>query len=191
MTDTALTARNRRVLKWGLAATALAFAFGWALVPFYDVFCEQILGIKPKNVAVAEPICADGATRGRKVRIEFDTSVNADLPWQLDAAQESMEVELCKPAEALFTARNVGAFGMHGQAIFSTAPAETAAYLAKTECFCFTEQHLDAGQSRPMPVKFMIDDRLPADISTITFRYVFNPVTRYAELDAASAGPKS
>jgi len=182
--------RNRRVLKWGLLATLVAFGFGWALVPFYDVFCEQILGIKPKSVAVALPVCAEGAP-SRQVRIEFDTSVDANLPWQLETGKSSMVVDTCKPAEALFVAKNIGTFGMNGQAIFTTAPSESAAYLAKTECFCFTEQHLDAGQSREMPVKFMINDQLPAHISTITFRYVFNPVNRYAGVDPAVGSPKS
>lgn len=181
---------NRRVLKWGILATVLAFGFGWALVPFYDVFCEQILGIKPKMEAVANPVCADGA-QSRKIRIEFDTSVDANLPWQLSSEQSSMEVETCKPATVKFVARNVGPIGMNGQAIFSTAPSQSAAYLAKTECFCFTQQHLDAGQEREMPVKFMINDQLPDSITTITFRYVFNPVANYAGNDPVVTTPKS
>lgn len=181
---------NRRVLKWGVLATFLAFGFGWALVPFYDVFCEQILGIKPKMEASTNPVCADGS-KSRKIRIEFDTSVDANLPWQLTAEQSSMEIETCKPALAKFVARNVGAFGMNGQAIFSTAPAQSAAYLAKTECFCFTQQHLEAGQTREMPVKFMINDQIPDSIETITFRYVFNPVSNYAGNDPVAGTPKS
>ena len=190
MSQTTLAERNRRVLKWGLLGTMVAFGFGWALVPFYDVFCEQILGIKPKSVAVAAPLCADGAV-SRKVRIEFDTSVDANLPWQLETGKSSMVVDTCKPAEALFVARNLGPLGMSGQAIFTTAPGESAAYLAKTECFCFTEQHLESGQSREMPVRFMINDQLPAHINTITFRYVFNPVSRYAGPEPTVRIPQS
>jgi cytochrome c oxidase assembly protein subunit 11 len=173
-----LRARNARVLRWSLAATAGAFAFGFALAPFYDVLCEKVFGIRPSQDASAVASCAAGVVRDRKLVVEFDTSMSPELPWRLDAAKKSVTVHPCEPATVSFTATNDGRITLSGRAIFTVAPAEASIHLSKTECFCFTEQELQAGQSREMPVRFVIDDRLPADVSRLTFRYVFNPVAK-------------
>jgi cytochrome c oxidase assembly protein subunit 11 len=182
----ALRARNVRTLKWALLATVAAFGFGFALVPFYDVLCEKVLGIKPVQTATAPPVCT-GVDTSRLITVEFDTSIHADLPWALDSQRKTVQVHPCALTEVVFTATNRGALGMSGQAIFGVAPSRASVNLTKTECFCFTEQHLFAGESRQMPVRFMLDDQLPADISTITFRYVFNPL----RIDAPATAPSS
>jgi cytochrome c oxidase assembly protein subunit 11 len=178
--------RNRRTLRWALAATLASFGFGFALVPFYDVLCEKILGIKPVQQASAAPVACSGVDRTRLVTVEFDTSIHADLPWRLDSQKKTVQVHPCEMNEVVFTATNHGALGMSGQAIFGVAPTKASVNLVKTECFCFTEQHLNAGESRQMPVRFMLDDQLPKDVNTITFRYVFNPL-RVDSIPTASA----
>jgi cytochrome c oxidase assembly protein subunit 11 len=168
--------RNGRTLRWLLLATLLSFGFGFMLVPFYDVLCENILGIRPSKAAETAPVACRGVDVERLVTIEFDTSMHPDLPWQLDSQKKTVKVHPCEMNEVVFTATNRGAVGMTGQAIFGVAPAKASANLSNTECFCFTEQHLLPGESREMPVRFMLDDQLPKDVNTITFRYVFNPV---------------
>jgi cytochrome c oxidase assembly protein subunit 11 len=177
--------RNGRTLRWALVATLASFGFGFALVPFYDVLCENILGIKPVQGAQAAPVCT-GVDTTRLVTVEFDTSIHADLPWQLDSQKKTVQVHPCEMNEVVFVATNHGALGMSGQAIFGVAPTKASVNLTKTECFCFTEQHLNAGESREMPVRFMVDDQLPKDVNTITFRYVFNPL-RVDPIPTASA----
>ena len=170
-------ARNHtRVLRWSLIATAFAFAFGFGLAPFYDVLCEKVFGIKASQTAGSEPVCAAGVVNDRELTVEFDTSMSPDLPWRLDASKKTVKVRPCEAATVTFIATNEGRIALTGQAIFGVAPSEASIHLAKTECFCFTEQRLEAGQSREMPVRFVIDDQLPADVSTLTFRYVFNPL---------------
>lgn len=165
--------RNLRTLRWGLLAALLAFGFGFSLVPFYDVMCEKIFGIKPDLNPATATACT-GADLDRLVTVEFETSISADLPWTLDSEKKTVQVHPCVPTKVVFTARNRGAIGMTGQAIFSIAPGRASAHLSKTECFCFTEQHLAVNESRDMPVRFVLDDQLPADVNTLTFRYVFN-----------------
>ena len=55
----------------------------------------------------------------------------------------------------------------------SVAPARASGYFSKTECFCFTAQTLAAGEGRDMPVRFIVDPGLPADVNTITLSYTF------------------
>jgi len=166
-------ARNVRTLRWGLRAAALAFGFGFALVPFYDVMCEKIFGIKPDLNPAAATSCT-GVDLDRLVTVEFETSISADLPWTLDSEKKIVQVHPCEPSKVVFTASNRGVIGMTGQAIFNIAPGRASAHLTKTECFCFTEQHLAVNETRDMPVRFMLDDQLPKDVNTVTFRYVFN-----------------
>lgn len=191
MSELALPRNHARVLRWSLLATALAFAFGFGLAPFYDVLCEKVFGTKASQTATATPTCAGGVDHDRELLIEFDTSISPDLPWQLDASRKTVKVRPCEAATVSFTATNVGRIALTGQAIFGVAPSEASVHLAKTECFCFTEQRLEAGQSREMPVRFMIDDQLPADVSTLTFRYVFNPVAKPLADASGIASPNS
>jgi cytochrome c oxidase assembly protein subunit 11 len=182
---------HSRVLRWSLIATAFAFAFGFGLAPFYDVLCEKVFGIKASQTASSEPVCAAGVVKDRELTVEFDTSMSPDLPWRLDASKKTVKVRPCEAATVTFVATNDGRIALTGQAIFGVAPSEASIHLAKTECFCFTEQRLEAGQSREMPVRFVIDDQLPADVSTLTFRYVFNPVAKPLAQASIVAQPNS
>ena len=183
--------RNARVLRWSLVATGAAFGFGFALAPFYDVLCEKVFGIRPSQTASETTACAAGVVQDRELLVEFDTSISPDLPWRLDAAKKSVKVRPCEPATVTFTATNDGRIALTGRAIFTVAPSEAAIHLSKTECFCFTEQALQAGQSREMPVRFVIDDQLPADVSRLTFRYVFNPVAKPLAMASGAVQPNS
>jgi cytochrome c oxidase assembly protein subunit 11 len=62
---------------------------------------------------------------------------------------------------------------MSGQAIPSYAPAVSAEHFRKLECFCFRQQTLGPNETRRFPVVFMVDPRLPANVSTITLSYTF------------------
>ena len=47
------------------------------------------------------------------------------------------------------------------------------AHFNKLECFCFNEYTLKPGESKQWPVVFVIDPKLPKDVSTITLSYTF------------------
>ncbi len=191
MSDTPLLRRNARVLRWSLLATGAAFGFGFALAPFYDVLCEKVFGIRPSQTASETTACAAGVVSDRELLVEFDTSISPELPWRLDAAKKSVKVRPCEPTTVTFTATDDGRIALTRRAIFTVAPSEAAIHLSKTECFCFTEQELQAGQVREMPVRFVIDDQLPADVSRLTFRYVFNPVAKPLAMASSVAQPNS
>jgi cytochrome c oxidase assembly protein subunit 11 len=75
--------------------------------------------------------------------------------------------------EAMFSARNLEGRAIVGQAVPSVAPSRASIFFNKTECFCFTEQLLEPGQERPMPVRFVVDPALPKEITRLTLSYVF------------------
>jgi cytochrome c oxidase assembly protein subunit 11 len=105
--------------------------------------------------------------------VQFDGTVNSKLPWDFKPAQLSMEVVPGKMYDANYIAKNRAGYAIVGNAAPSVAPMTASSFFNKTECFCFTEQLLKAGEQRDMPVRFIVNPNLPADVHTITLSYTF------------------
>jgi cytochrome c oxidase assembly protein subunit 11 len=163
----------------GIARTALwvvgaSFLFGFAMVPIYRIACEHVLGIKLSGQAVdAAEVALMTVDPKRTVTVEFVASVNSKLPWEFAAEKSRIEVHPGALTEVWFDATNESAAAIVGNAVPSVAPSEASPYFNKTECFCFTEQVLAAGESRRMPVRFVVDPQLPAGVKTLTLSYTF------------------
>ena len=156
-----------------LIGVALAvFVLTFSLVPLYRIACEKVFGVRLERGPGAAAGAA-AATSKRTVRVEFDGGVNSKLPWAFHPEQLTMDVVPGELNEALYYARNDSDRALVGSAVPSVAPAKASGYFSKTECFCFTAQTLQAGEKRDMPVRFIVDPDLPANITTITLSYTF------------------
>jgi cytochrome c oxidase assembly protein subunit 11 len=166
--------RNLGVLKTAGVVVACAFLFGFAMVPLYRVVCEHVLGIKLAPGAV-DRSRVDGMVEDatRTVRVQFVTGVNSKLPWSFTPELASVDVHPGKLTEVWFDATNNGGDAIVGNAVPSIAPSDASAFFNKTECFCFTEQVLKAGESRRMPVRFYVDPQLPRGVRELTLSYTF------------------
>jgi len=69
---------------------------------------------------------------------------------------------------------------MIAQAVPSVSPFYAADYLHKTECFCFEQQLLHTNEEMEMPLRFIVDNELPDDVSTLTLSYTLFDVTELA-----------
>jgi cytochrome c oxidase assembly protein subunit 11 len=159
-----------------LVGVALAaFAFTFALVPLYRIACEKVFGVRLEKSAIdGEQVAAlASATKERTITVMFDGGVNSKLPWTFHPQQVSMRVRPGEQYETTYYARNKSDRAIVGNAAPSVAPARASGYFSKTECFCFTAQTLQAGEARDMPVRFIVDPALPADVNTITLSYTF------------------
>lgn len=166
-------AANRRTgVKLGLVAVCM-FAFGYALVPLYDVLCE-VTGLNGKT-ARAEVSSASSASvdAERWVLVEFTGQTMNGLPWEFRPLQKSLRVHPGETAVAWFEARNTADESLVGQAVPSLAPNRAASHFKKIECFCFSQQKLAARETRRMPVRFTVDPALPGDVGTVTLSYSF------------------
>ena len=105
--------------------------------------------------------------------MQFDGGVNSKLPWAFHPTELSMQVVPGELNETMYVARNEGQAAIVGSATPSVAPARASGHFTKTECFCFTAQTLQPGESRDMPVRFIVDRDLPEDVKTITLSYTF------------------
>ena len=164
---------HRGVVRKILWVCAGSFLFCFALIPIYSIYCE-ITGINGKTGAArAARATGGGVDTSRTVTVQFDTSVKAGLPWAFRAKQASIDVHPGQVIEVLFEASNLSKSDLVGQAVPSVAPNRASIYFNKTECFCFTEQTLAAGETRDMPVRFVVDPALPANVSVMTLSYTF------------------
>ena len=158
---------------------ALMFGFGYALVPLYRAICDA-LGINVLSVSEVQtsafgsqraPAPNTQVDRSRTITVEFDA--NARGPWHFKPAIGSMQVHPGELATVMYEFRNVQDRTMAAQAIPSYAPRQASPHFNKLECFCFNEYTLAPGESRQWPVAFVIDPRLPKDVTTITLSYTF------------------
>ncbi|GAA4794357.1 cytochrome c oxidase assembly protein [Lysobacter hankyongensis] len=165
-------ARARRFGVGGMVAVSLlAFGFSFALVPLYRIACEKVFGIRLERGPAETAAAATG--HDRMITVRFDGDVNSKLPWAFAPKQLSMQVRPGEIYETAYIARNTSDRDIVGSATPSVAPALGSKYFNKTECFCFTAQTLAAGESREMPVRFIVDPDLPQDVRTLTLSYTF------------------
>jgi cytochrome c oxidase assembly protein subunit 11 len=163
---------NRSLAARLVLMAAGSFAFGFALVPLYDVFCE-VTGIGTRE-QLTQAGTADGQTpvAGRTVVVEFTSSVPSG-GWEFAPVAATMEVQPGRLYETHYRAKNLAARAATGQAVPSVAPARAARYFVKTECFCFTPQHFARDEEREMAVRFFVDRELPPGIDRLTLSYAF------------------
>ena len=161
-----------------LIVVAGAFAFGFALVPLYDVFCE-ITGFGGRTNSEAV-VVTEAPDETREIRVEFMTTVNSYAQFEFAADVDSMTVHPGKMYFATFTAKNVQGKDTVAQAVPSVAPVSAAEHFQKLECFCFTSQEFTANEERAMPLQFIVDPDLPDYVDTITLQYTFFDTTQLA-----------
>lgn len=155
------------------------FGFGFALVPLYDVFCE-VTGINGKTKSTASSYEAVIVDENRLVTVEFITRTNTGMPWVFKTETKQVKVHPGEMAQVDFYAKNPTVRNIVGQAVPSVSPGVAATYLNKTECFCFNNQPLAAGEDVIMPMIFYVDPQLPKDITFFTLQYTFYDVTEAA-----------
>ena len=155
------------------------FAFGYALVPLYDVFCE-ITGFGGRTNA-APAVIAEAADTSRRINLEFVTTVNEYAPWEFRSSVAAMTVHPGGLYEATFVARNLADRQMTAQAVPSVAPQQAGKYFKKLECFCFTTQEFAPHETRELPVRFIVASDLPEYVDTITLSYTFFDTARMSQ----------
>jgi cytochrome c oxidase assembly protein subunit 11 len=170
--------RANRKLVWALVImTACSFAFGWALVPLYDVFCRAV-GIGNAEAKDGAAVVREAIDLDREVTIEFVASPASVGSYEFKPKVGSMRVHPGKLYETEFYAKNLTSVASIAQAVPSISPAGTAQYFHKTECFCFTPQKFGVGEGRDMPVRFIVDPQLPANVDRLTLAYTFYDTTQ-------------
>jgi cytochrome c oxidase assembly protein subunit 11 len=171
MTDAPLNKANRSLTRQLWIFAAGSFAFGFALVPLYDVLCD-VTGYGDRSKLVEASSFTAVEDQNRLVTIELLSDSPAFGDWEFRPEVGTLEVHPGRLYEAKFYAHNLRTKAVVAQAIPSIAPLQATKYFHKTECFCFTPQAFDAQQERELTVRFIVDPKLPMNIDRLTLSYV-------------------
>lgn len=178
--------KNKRLLIWLTAVAIGMFAFGYALVPLYNVLCKTA-GINGKTGGPAGLNENAVIDKTRTITVEFLASSNAYMPFQFYPLTKKIRVHPGENARLSYFAKNEAGKAMVIQAIPSVSPGIAAKHLKKTECFCFTKQYFKQGEERVMPILFHVDVDLPREINTLTLAYTLFDLSKVPAV-AAPAG---
>ncbi|MEM7739359.1 MAG: cytochrome c oxidase assembly protein [Pseudomonadota bacterium] len=165
---------NLRVAGSVAAGVAGMLALAYAAVPLYETFC-RVTGWGG-TTQVAER--SSNEVLRRKITVRFDASRAQGLPWEFKPAQVTQELRIGETGLAYYEATNISDKPVIGKASYNVQPAKAGLYFMKVECFCFTEQRLEPGESMLMPVTYFIDPELDDernldDVREITLSYTF------------------
>lgn len=157
-----------------IGVVVLMGSLAWASVPFYDWFCRVTGFGGVTNVAEA----GSDVILDQTIKVRFDASLERDMPWTFTPVEREMTVRIGETALAFYEAHNPTDQPVAGQAAYNVAPYEAGVFFDKIECFCFTEQVLQPGETVQMPVSFfvdpaIVDDREGKYVHTITLGYTF------------------
>lgn len=180
-------ALRRTVLPLVLIVAGMT-GLAYAAVPLYDMFCRVTgYGGTTQRAETGSQRVLD-----RTITIRFDASISPKLDWTFRPAQSSMKVKIGESSLAFYEASNSTGQALTGTATYNVSPAIAGSYFRKIDCFCFTEQKLEAGQRTDMPVSFFVDPEIMDDpeareIDEITLSYTFFPKKQDDQSAAASA----
>ena len=189
--QTQASGRNRNTALLCTAVAAGMVAMSFAAVPLYRMFCQVtgFGGTTQRAEAVAGPVL------DRMMTVRLDSNVGAGLPWEFKPVDRQIELKVGEQAQGIYRATNRSDRPITGTATFNVSPPLAGAYFVKIECFCFTEQTLEPGQSADMPVVFYVDPAIADDpdvarLGTITLSYTFYPAEQPARVSQADAVPQ-
>ena len=164
---------SNRVLLWKLLLVVpVMLVFCASMVPLYRQICD-VLGITATRT-IAQNTQVDS---GRFVKVEFVANLNKNFGWKFEPVEKRVEIHPGAIATINYRVTNTLPYATTGRAVPSVAPMEAGLYFNKVECFCFSNQTLQAGETRDMPVTFFVDPKMPKDLAAIALSYTFFNVT--------------
>ncbi len=168
---------NTRTALYCVAVVAAMGSLSYAAVPLYQIFCQVtgFGGTTQRVESFAERVV------DRDMTVQFDANTSPALAWTFVPAQREVTLKVGEKGLAFYRAENTSTRELTGTATFNVSPPSAGAYFSKVECFCFTEQTLQPGETVEMPVMFFIDPDIEHDtdlgkLKTITLSYTFYPV---------------
>lgn len=166
---------QNRTLTLLVGVVAVMTSLSFAAVPFYDWFC-RVTGFGG-TTSVAD--AGSDLILDRSIKIRFDASLEAGMPWDFRPAQTEMELRIGETALAFYEAYNPTDHAIAGTASYNVSPYAAGGYFTKIDCFCFEMQVLQPGERVMMPVSFYVDPAIVDDpegrfVKAITLSYTFH-----------------
>ena len=165
--------RNRLTVLALLGVIGVMVGLDIAAVPLYRLFCA-VTGYNGTTQRAAEAPATEVASR--LITVRFDANIAPDLGWDFRPEVASVQVHPGEERTVAYRAVNTSREPVTGTATYNVTPAKVGLYFAKIQCFCFTRQHLDPGETKDLTVSFFVDpdiatDPNTRDVDTITLSY--------------------
>lgn len=182
--------KNAKLARRLALAVIGMFGFGFAMVPLYSLICD-VTGINFAGSSTSggrtalEDVIHGGVDESRLITVEFDITMNAGLPWDVKPEVKRMQVHPGKAYEVMFTAENKTDDVVVTQAVPGVTPWQATEHFNKVECFCFSQQTLKPREVKAMPLRFVINRKLPEKYSTVTLSYTFMNTDRSKALETS------
>ncbi|GAD54608.1 cytochrome c oxidase assembly protein [Limimaricola cinnabarinus] len=188
-----MTDRDRKLRRTALQTAGVVVVMGalaWAAVPFYSWFC-QVTGFGGAT-SVAET--ASDTVLDQSITVRFDASLERGMPWEFNPVERQMTLKIGETGLAFYEAHNPTDRPVAGQAAYNVAPYAAGGYFEKIECFCFTEQVLQPGETVLMPVSFFVDPAIVEHreakyVHEITLSYTFYEIDLPQDTETAALAP--
>lgn len=166
------------------------FVLTFAAYPLYSVFC-RVTGYGGTPQVAEEGVAGAGAVAEQKapatgvnlphITVRHNAEVDKSLPWKFYPENPSDEIPLGETVTIYYVSENLSDKPVTGRSVYNVTPHRVGGYITKMDCFCFTEQTLQPGEVKRMPITFSIDpeikeDRFLKEMNALTFSYRFYPV---------------
>lgn len=175
---------NNRLLLIVALVVASMVGLAYASVPLYKLFC-QVTGFGGTTQVATEapdqPLASEAP-----LSVRLDANVNPQLNWSFVPVEAEVRLKPGEEVTALYRATNIGTEPSTGTATFNVTPQKAGPYFMKIECFCFTEQTLQPGESVDMPVRFFLDSEIASDINTVDIDEIVLSYTFFKAMDKTS-----
>jgi cytochrome c oxidase assembly protein subunit 11 len=166
--------QNGRTVIALVAVVAAMSGLSFASVPLYRIFCRATGFGGTTQTAEKAP----GGLADKWVWVRFNADVSPELNWSFEPEQREVRVHPGEQTLVAYRATNRSNHPITGTATYNVTPDAAGLYFYKIQCFCFTEQTLQPGETAELPVTFFVDpdmmkDRNTKDIPAITLSYTF------------------
>ncbi len=164
--------RNRITVLALLGIIGVMVGLDVAAVPLYRLFCS-VTGYNGTTQRADEAPATE--VKDRLITVRFDANIAGDLGWTF-TPPPPVQVHPGEERTVSYRAVNTSREAVTGTATHNVTPAKVGLYFDKIQCFCFTRQHLDPGESKELSVSFFVDpdiatDPNTRDVDTITLSY--------------------
>lgn len=158
----------------GVAVGMIGLAY--ASVPLYDLFCK-VTGFGGTPIARTDN---SSEVVDRTIAVRLDANVSPSLKWSFAPETPEVKVKLGETTTVYYKVTNTSDKPTTGIATYNVQPDLAGTYFSKLECFCFTEQTLQPGETLESAVVFYVDPRIVQDsdvkdLSSITLSYTYFP----------------
>ncbi|MCP5180001.1 MAG: cytochrome c oxidase assembly protein [Pseudomonadales bacterium] len=183
-----MEAAQRKTIRNLLLIVVGMVGFVCAMVPLYGLLCD-ITGLngKTKGLYTYDP-ASEAVDKSRTVFVNFVTNTNGGMAGRFWTEDGGLKVHPGQPHTVNFYVTNTSDHVVVTQAVPSLVPGLAIDYFHKTECFCFEQQVLQPGETREMPMRFIVDAKLPQNMTSLSLSYAMFDVTELVDASVLASG---